>query len=424
MRNFLHFHECKGIQIILELIKKRVGEDKAVELVCSFSMLLDLLDLIAIALNSIKLDNSKPLSQDILQSFYERLSQLTDKDIKDLQRQSFDRIYSILDSLLLIKDPSTRSKDGILELILGLAIKLIKSQYITKKLMGISLIQDMIPKTALDKRFMFDKDLITLEWKDQNMLAKKLNENSLVEIILGENVQAEIVKKAEDLFSFLIKNNCFDSKYIHLIWNCCIEKHEDIMKACLELLSNMAAKLQLSHLQEVYQLIEALNFNSYTETMIIFIENYTLNVLERFKKVQNAPNSVAKNPYNMDIFWKLMIDNVAVNGNIKEAAMKSLIRIMNKHIDFVDMFIQKAVLSIKEEQNVLRCCLFLKQTDFASYVMGKGMNARKAYDLRAMNKSNSIIKNLLNDCTKYHTNVRKENENIQKEVKDILNKVI
>ena len=361
MRNFLQFHENKGIEFALELVKKRVGDEKAGELVCSFSMLLDLLDLISSAMIAIKIENSKAVSQDILQIFYGRLSELTDKDIKELQRQSIDRIYNILDSLILVKDPTIRSKDGNLELILGLAIKLIKSQYITKKLMGISLIQDMIQKSAYTDR-RFDNCTNSFEWKDQAMLAKKLIEHSLVEIILGENVQAEIVKKAEDLFSFLIKNNCFDSKYIQLIWNCCIEKHEDVMKACLELLSNLAIKLPLTQLQEVFQLIEALNFNSYTENTIVFIENYTCNVLnvlpERIKKLQNSQNSqnsqisssIAIKPYNMEIFWKLMADSTAVNGNIKEAAMKSLIRILNKRLDLVDGFIQKAFISIKEEQ--------------------------------------------------------------------------
>jgi len=400
-QNIAIFQQNKGFELVAALVKNN-------EQPYPNNLLMDLLEPLAGALRTMKDDFAKQYSNDVLKEITDRFATLSDREIKEMTKSILDKLCYLLESVRLDKDPnSPGGRESVLTVIFSIAIQLIKSSYIQKKLLGLSIIKDMIPKY---KERGAVSQLGNLEWRDPKMLIKVMEDFKLVDIILGENAHAEILRKVEDIFIFLIINEKFEAKYIEMLWKCSNEKHEEIMRISLSLLSNLVCKMSYPLIQELFKHIESTPCDS--EILLKFLENYTVNVIqacnERDKKgIPNAKKSGFK-LYNLDIFWNLLLDSSQVPGKLKDQAMEALILILNKNSNMANDYVIKAAECIKNEQIVIRGVQLLRDIDFAEYYIMKDNRKEQFYKLGDMNLKYSITTNTLKDCENYHQRVIKE----------------
>ena len=403
--NITTFQSSKGFELVASLIK---NSDQQYPV----TVLIDLIEPLAGALRVLRDDFSKQYSSDVLKEITDRFSALNDKEVKEMTKPALDKLFYMLESLKLAKDPTAAGREAVLVIIFSIAVQLIKSSYIQKKLLGLSIIKEMIPKRD---RMISGAPLGNMEWKEPRMLTKAMEEHKLLDIILGENAHAEILRKVEDIFVFLLTNDKLDAKHIDLLWKCSNEKHEDIMRTCLSLLSNIVCKMGYPLIQELFKHIEATSCES--EILIKFLETYTLNVLQVCKERdvksysglgKKKAESTGYKLYNLDIFWNLLLDSSQVPGKLKDQAMEALIGILNKHSIMANDYVMKATECIKNEQIVIRGIQLLKDIDFAEYYIVRESRREPFYKLVDMNSTYSIIKNTLKDCENYHQRVHKE----------------
>ena len=393
------------------------------------STLIDLLDPVSGALRVLKDEFSKQLASEVLKEVSSRLSTLADKDIKEMSKTVLERLFSTLESLRQAKDgPSSAGRESALSVIFGIAVQLIRSSYIQKKLLGLTVIKDMLPKLVRD-RSLIEKTGLSLEWKDPKQLIKTLEDHKLVDIILGENAHAELLRKVEDLFAFLLANEKFEVRYLELMWKCCSEKHEDIMRTCHELLCGLVGRMSYPLLQELFKLVEATPCSS--EILVSFLEKYTLNVLglvkERDFKVglgtkKGKSEAAAFRLYNLDLFWNLLLDQSTASGKIKDQAMGALIGILNKYTSMANTYVMKAAECIKAEQTVVRSVQLLFDIEFADLCVQTRDGRRESYyNLETMDQAYLILHNTLNDCEAYHSKVQKDLAGRSEQPKDLMN---
>ena len=228
MHNALTFQSCKGFQLVLELTKARLPEGPTSTI--PLSVLLDILEPTAGALLQLKETRQKQYVVELLQEVRGRLSALSDRDVKELERRDLDKIYATLSSLLFWE-----TKDA-LTMILRVAVQLLRCAYIKKKLLGLAVVKDMLPKSP--KEAAVQRDRILLEQKDPRALLQQLSSEGVLQAILGENAHSELLRKVEDLLRFLVDYDHLELKDLELLWKCGNEKHEDIMRAALSLLAN------------------------------------------------------------------------------------------------------------------------------------------------------------------------------------------
>ena len=418
--NISAFQASHGFELVSALIKTSEQQYPA-------TTLIDLLDPVSGALRIIRDEFSKQLANETLKEVSDRLSTLTDKDLKEMGKPMLERLFSTLDSLRQAKDGTSTAigREAALAVIFGIAVQLIKSSYIQKKLLGLAVIKDMLPKSPKD-RAVAEKTGMSMEWKDSRQLIKAMEDLKLIDIILGENAHSEILRKIEEVFAFLLANERFETRYLELLWKCCNEKHEDIMRTSLGLLGNLVLRMSYPLLQDLFKLVESTACNS--EILVNFLEKYTLNVLmlikERDGKFTNSGKRLKSSDYrlyNLDLFWNLLLDSSLVPGKIKDQAMEALIGILNKYTNMAEAYVTKAAECIKAEQTVIRSVQLLHDIGFAGlYFPSRDGRRENSYNLKAMNTTYLILHNTLKDCEAYHSKVQKDLAGRSEQPKDIM----
>jgi hypothetical protein len=71
------------------------------------------------------------------------------------------------------------------------------------------------------------------------------------------------------------------------IWKCCSEKHEDIVRASLSMLENIAPFLEIEVLAKFYCHIKLLPDEEYDEMRVNFLKKYTEGSLSCLKKARD-----------------------------------------------------------------------------------------------------------------------------------------
>ena len=72
----------------------------------------------------------------------------------------------------------------------------------------------------------------------------------------------------------------FPERVIDMIWSCCSpEKHEDIVRATYELITELSIMLPLERLALLYQKIQALTLNRIDDKTVQFMRDYSINAV-------------------------------------------------------------------------------------------------------------------------------------------------
>lgn len=68
-----------------------------------------------------------------------------------------------------------------------------------------------------------------------------------------------------------------------MMWVCCREKHEDIIRATFDLVQDLAYSLPIERLAQLFLRISTIKESDYDEKTIIFLKNYTLSAMKNIK---------------------------------------------------------------------------------------------------------------------------------------------
>jgi len=376
---------------------------------CDLIILLSFLEPVAYAVNFLQDESLSKISEDLLKIAEDRSQNPSEKDIKIIDKTLIHQFYMIFVKLA--------SHEIALQNLFGLAMILFKSAFIQKKMLGLSIIKEMVPTTKNENKY---------EWRPIEKLLELVEVYNLIENILGENANSEIIKKTEFLFVLLAENKLFESKYLKLLWKCSIEKHEDIIRASNSILISVLPKLQYKLISEIFENIQTLP--KINEQQLKFIGEYTKTILkliyEREGKIVFPKSAGDKKPqsevtkfklYDLDIFWNIIIDNsIAQNEEkIKDISMEILCKILNEYIELCDIYIQKALEGLQNAKILIRCIQFLKEIDFAN--PGTGKIKKLYYDIKTLDEKFHFLDLVIAHCAEFHIFIRKQiaSQNLQ-----------
>jgi hypothetical protein len=93
-------------------------------------------------------------------------------------------------------------------------------------------------------------DLDYTKWLNYEKYAKWIIDQRIIDFIFTENPHVELIKRSNDLLRLLtIDEKFFTPEIMDMLWSCCKEKHEDIIRATLEIIQDLAFILPLDRLQ-------------------------------------------------------------------------------------------------------------------------------------------------------------------------------
>ena len=78
--------------------------------------------------------------------------------------------------------------------------------------------------------------------------------NKVIDFIFKENPHSELIKRSYNILSIMAQDaETFPDDMVALIWSCCSsEKHEDIIRATYELITELANCLPHQRLQSLF----------------------------------------------------------------------------------------------------------------------------------------------------------------------------
>lgn len=84
----------------------------------------------------------------------------------------------------------------------------------------------------------------------------------------------------------------FSPEIVDMLWVCATEKHEDIIRATLELIQELAIFMPLDRLALFSMKLRSIKESDFDEKLVNFLKQFTLNAN---KNIKNVKNSAQKN---------------------------------------------------------------------------------------------------------------------------------
>lgn len=163
--------------------------------------------------------------------YFDRFEKLSVNELKFLNLDDIAPSLKIMKKFLKLQNSEEFAGDTIKKYEMILCNKLIQCPFFEKKISGIEQIKDFICLVENNQI----KEYKPL-WLTASYLGKWIKESKVLENIFNENAQTEIIKRANFIIIFLLKQGIEDTKIVDILWNCQKKNEEEIKKVVLDML--------------------------------------------------------------------------------------------------------------------------------------------------------------------------------------------
>lgn len=172
-----------------------------------------------------------------------RLLKLEEKEAKIIDEEFVVSLCCTLEGLY-ISDDEGECKQQALNILIQLAVCLLKSPNRLNRLKGLNMIMLM----AGDGK----RESNPILWKNVQELAKKLIEYQIIQILFGEDAHEEIINKSQGILFLLVDNDALTDESLKSIWDCCCGKQESVAKSALGMLKILLNELSIAVSSKIY----------------------------------------------------------------------------------------------------------------------------------------------------------------------------
>ena len=71
-----------------------------------------------------------------------------------------------------------------------------------------------------------------------------------------------------------------------MLWVCASEKHEDIQRATLDLIQDLALYMPLDRLQQFSQKLKSIKESDFDEKLVNFLKQFTINTMKNIRNIK------------------------------------------------------------------------------------------------------------------------------------------
>ena len=80
----------------------------------------------------------------------------------------------------------------------------------------------------------------------------------------------------------------FTSEIVEMLWVCASEKHEDIIRATLDLIQDLAQFMPLDKLAQFSMKLKVIKESDFDEKLVNFLKQFTLNAMKNIRNFKLA----------------------------------------------------------------------------------------------------------------------------------------
>lgn len=139
-----------------------------------------------------------------------------------------------------------------------------------------------------------------------------MQDKNLLEIILGESIHEEILKKSFNIFYLYIKKQGLNNTVYDELWKAYLEKHESIATQIQQLICDIVQVAPEKDRRYMFAKLSDLHLEKFNKNIIEFIKDFTVNSIKASLSNDDGTNNT-KSLYGIPIFWQLIKDCEDVN---------------------------------------------------------------------------------------------------------------
>ena len=267
---------------------------------------------------------------------------ITDDELKQLDRQVWRNVIHDCQSLLLTS--TVADVKGCIEfadtMSLHVALRMIQAQVLATRIDGLQQLDAYVVRASS-----INAAQIAASQSNQSAiftpayLAEWLEDNRVVESLLGRDSHEQIVKRSPSILKFLATQHKLQSRHLELLYQAMQGKHEGVARIVYELLCDLASVLSEEMLDVVFGRLQEKPLSEYREFDLQVVRVFTLNAVrnrqeaamreregatkEKAGKGGKADDSKERKWYGLSIFWDL-IQDPTITAPIASLASQSL----------------------------------------------------------------------------------------------------
>ena len=266
----------------------------------------------------------------------------------------------------------------------------LQSDLLKAKLEGIEKIKNMFGITQLIMDNFFE--VKTKEKLDA--VCKRLVEMNIVSAMLSKHSHSMLVKYSKEIIHLLVVHGDFAEKEVQLFWNQAMTSPEDMKRALLDVLSDIAQHASLDLCQIIFRLIKTLPLEKYDLSLLMFFTNYTIKALDNesrkkaeyekyiieldkrnerkrgqglmIEEADQTKNTEKFELYDIEILWKL-VQITSFKTGLKEIAKKNLIDILGSRKELIPHFYKLALNKVTIDPTVSAAYMWLVRAIYLNY---------------------------------------------------------
>lgn len=119
---------------------------------------------------------------------------------------------------------------------LKIAEKYLRCNFFEKRVRGINELKEIYYK--VQNQYAKNRhELDYMNWLNNEKYSKWILDQKILEFIFTENPHVELIKRSFELLRLLAADEkFFTPEIVEMLWSCCKDKHEDIIRASLDLI--------------------------------------------------------------------------------------------------------------------------------------------------------------------------------------------
>lgn len=194
----------------------------------------------------------------------------------------------------------------------NIALKCLKAPNLEKRLFGLSDIKDMISlslrkqeylkslernehERKLRQRTACPNELLSASAASTELLVEWLQRERIVELIFGEGLHDQLVRRCVEVLCFLAARNAMDVRLLELVWRASLGKHESVQQTVYSVLVDLSGHLPLHLLDELYSRIQAVQLADYTMHTLSLLRGFSVSAI-------SSPRNTVR-PANLSVAW-------------------------------------------------------------------------------------------------------------------------
>ena len=271
-------------------------------------------------------------------SLEKRFALLTDKEIKDFDKEFASSFINDAKTIFLQYQPEEGVHKLLETLELDLALKYLKSPFFEKKLKGVNEIKEIserIEQTENNSSSSTENYYYPISRKkfmkylNSEIFLKWISENNVVEILLGDSMHVEIIKRCHDILIFMCKRKFMPPDIINHIWKAGEGKHDSLVRVLYEMIIEISAYLSPESLKLLYEKIKEIPLSNYIELTLNLVKGFTDNVIRvntiplkySMKSESLDDKSIEDQYFGVELLWKAILDSSSLSNNLIEMAI-------------------------------------------------------------------------------------------------------